>query len=257
MLLVEPAFLPLQPLSAPVCPASPIVHSTLPSSCSINSLRRSFTPFPLRPATSRIPRERSRDETREWEVRPASTRVEMTVRAMKSSDVEFVKRLQTSCLPLAYPSTFYTLLLTNPSSLCLLAFSPRCPSILLGCISGHLLSYTQCSLSDDDSEGDGQELPIVYLTSLAVDRLARNQGVGFQLVQDLVSRLLESSSQTPTTVSGKAAVLQLHVEAKNENAIKLYRKLGLSETRRIRGHYRGISGGGDAIEMRGVVKVQE
>ncbi|GAA5969086.1 hypothetical protein JCM3765_003433 [Sporobolomyces pararoseus] len=179
----------------------------------------------------------------------------MTVRAMKSSDVDSVKRLQTSCLPLAYPSTFYTLLLTNPSSLCLLAFSPSSPSTLLGCISGHLLSYTQCSLSDESEDG-GEELPIVYLTSLAVDQLSRKQGVGFRLVQDLVSRLLESPSLS-SRVSGKAAVLQLHVEAKNESAIKLYRKLGLSETRRIRGYYKGVPGGGDAIEMRGAVTMQE
>jgi len=52
-------------------------------------------------------------------------------------------------------------------------------------------------------------------------------------------------------------VLQLHVEARNESAIKLYQKLGLVETRRIRGYYKGVVGGGDAIEMKGVVSVEE
>jgi ribosomal protein S18 acetylase RimI-like enzyme len=51
--------------------------------------------------------------------------------------------------------------------------------------------------------------------------------------------------------------VQLHVEAKNEAAIRLYAKLGLRETRRIRGYYKGVTGGGDAIEMRGIVSVQE
>ncbi|GAA5915990.1 GNAT family N-acetyltransferase [Sporobolomyces salmoneus] len=251
MLLVEPAFLPLQPLPHATTPILPAFHPSLPSSSSINSLRRSFTPFPLRCPTPRTP---SVDSSALWlyeKPKPVSDGGGVTVRAMKSSDVPGVKQLQVECLPLAYPQSFYTLLLTNPRSLCLLAFSPLSPSTLLGCISGHLLPYTHCPLSsfDIDEPADALaqiELPIIYLTSLAVDLLARNQGLAFRLVQDLVAELC------PAT---RTAVLQLHVEARNEAAIRLYRKLGLSETRRIRGYYKGVQGGGDAIEMRGVVSV--
>ncbi|GAA6023568.1 hypothetical protein JCM11491_005347 [Sporobolomyces phaffii] len=257
MLLVEPRFLPLQPLSDPAYSAR-LGLSQLPASCSITSLRQSFHPFPLRPATPSTPLRRSEELEVLRERKPPSERQDISMRAMRGNDVAAVRRLQSECLPLAYPSSFYTLLLTNPSSLCLLAVSPACPSSILGCISGHLLPYTHCSLADDgvalDSSTRTTELPIIYLTSLAIDCLARNQGLGFRLVHRLVTELLSSSS-AKSTGAGRAAVLQLHVEAKNDAAIRLYERVGLKETRRIKGYYKGIRGGGDAIEMRGIVRV--
>lgn len=253
MLLVEPSFLPLQPLPPHACPRSSAAVASLPASCTINSLRRSFTPFPVRSSSLKTPREHVACDARKWEVKPAAVRTGTSLRSMRSSDVECVKRLQEACLPVSYPSTFYTLLLTNPSSLCLLACSMTSPSTLLGCISGHLLSYTHCPLSDEP-EGDGMKLPIVYLTSLAVDQLARNQGLGSRLISSLIAELIRPS-RTSSETSGAAALLQLHVEAKNKQAISLYRKLGLSEVRALRGYYKGVPGGGDAIEMRGIVQV--
>lgn len=52
-------------------------------------------------------------------------------------------------------------------------------------------------------------------------------------------------------------VLQLHVEEGNAKARELYERIGVQETRRIRGYYKGIQrGGGDAIEMKGEVELQ-
>lgn len=172
--------------------------------------------------------------------------------------------IQAECLPLAYPASFYTLLLTKPASLCVVASTPAAPSVPLGCASGHVLPYTQCPLSstDDDDDDDDErsarttELPMIYLTSLAVDPIARNQGLGRQLVNELVHGLLASPSAS--SLAGRPrqrAVVQLHVEATNEAAIRLYKRLGLSETRRIRGYYKGLRGSGDAIEMKGVLFV--
>lgn len=52
-------------------------------------------------------------------------------------------------------------------------------------------------------------------------------------------------------------VLQLHVEEGNVKARELYERVGVKETRRIRGYYKGVQrGGGDAIEMKGEVELQ-
>ncbi|GAA5874436.1 hypothetical protein JCM16303_005854 [Sporobolomyces ruberrimus] len=250
MLLVEPAFLPLQPLPF----SSDSVSNSFNPSPSLYSLncdpRRLFLPFPIRPRTPVSRSSETQDLHLLRELRPVHARREVTIRPMKGTDVALVQRLQSKCLPLSYPPSFYTLLLTNSSSLCLLAFSPVSPSTLLGCVSGHILSYSHSSLSDDsESPSPPRELPIIYITSLAIDELARTQGIGYQLVQELIRQLLSSSSKS----SGGTAIVHLHVEAKNEAAIRLYEKVGLKESRRIKGYYRGVRGGGDAIEMKGTV----
>ncbi|GAA5945084.1 GNAT family N-acetyltransferase [Sporobolomyces koalae] len=246
MLLVEPAFLPLQPLAGGSGHGARTTLSALPASCSINSLRRSFRPFPLRPPVPTLARNPSTSGCSRRRSEPNRQRDEIVFTPMRSCDVERVQRLQSVCLPLGYPVSFFTRLLTNPSSLCLLATTPTSRSTLLGCASGHLLSYSHCTLMDDDEEKP-PTLAIVYLTSLAVDELARNQGLGSRLIRDLVARL------APT--GPRKAVLQLHVEARNAVAIRLYERVGLKQMRRIRGHYRGVPGGGDAIEMKGVVEL--
>lgn len=50
-------------------------------------------------------------------------------------------------------------------------------------------------------------------------------------------------------------MLQLHVEEGNVKAKELYERVGLKESRRIKGYYKGIEGKGDAIEMKGEINV--
>ncbi|GAA5920512.1 hypothetical protein JCM1841_003455 [Sporobolomyces salmonicolor] len=258
MLDFEPRFLPLLPLDGtatsrssynrPRAPdRSPV---DLPVGCSISALRQSFQPFPMR----RLPTKRSRasSTTLELVVRPsqATGRGEKSqLRPMRRADVAQVKRLQDACLPISYPASFYTHLLTNSASLCLLACSPSSPSALLGCISGHLTSAGDVSLSASVTPA----LPAIYVSSLAVDSLARHQGLATQLIRELLRRLLLDSSARP--VFSPRAVVSLHVESRNVNALSLYKKIGLSERRRIRGFYRRSGGDGEAIEMQGVLAV--
>lgn len=98
MLSVEPAFLPLQPLSNTITPVyCPSRSSTpLPQSCSISSIRASFHPFPLR----RIPTSDAWTEVRDVPSRrqrkPVVEQDIVTIRSLRSNDVERVKRLHVS-----------------------------------------------------------------------------------------------------------------------------------------------------------------
>ncbi|GAA5910407.1 hypothetical protein JCM5296_000588 [Sporobolomyces johnsonii] len=257
MLDFEPRFLPLLPLDGTATSSSAFSRprtphrnpADLPVGCSISALRHSFQPFPVR----RLPAKRSRTSSKPLELvvrpSPAVGRSEKPqLRPMKRADVAQVKRLQDGCLPVSYPASFYTHLLTNSASLCLLACSPSSPSILLGCVSGHLTSSGDLSQSSSLTPA----LPAIYLSSLAVDSLARHQGLATQLICELVRLLLldgSARSVSPRTV------VSLHVESRNVAAIALYKKMGLSERRRIRGFYRGSGGDGEAIEMQGVLAV--
>ncbi|BGP16686.1 Cysteine-rich protein 2-binding protein [Rhodosporidiobolus nylandii] len=168
------------------------------------------------------------------------------VRPMKRGDVDEVKRLQDDCLPTSCPPVFYTSLLTSPTSLCLLAYSPSSPSSILGCISASLASYS--SLHSEPTP------PSIYIFTLAVAPSARQQGLAYHLIRAVVKALLPKSllSWLP-----QKARVKLHVEATNVAARRLYRKLGLEEKARARGFYRRLQGGGsgEAIEMEGVLTV--
>ncbi|GAA6039457.1 hypothetical protein JCM8097_009559 [Rhodosporidiobolus ruineniae] len=257
MLSPLPAFLPLQPLAGTLAAmrttstdfAGPVSPLALPESCSVSSLRQGFQPFPLRPSpASRLSFVTlGSDEAEERSPEPFLR--ELVVRPMKRADVERVKRLQDDCLPVSFPASFYTVLLTNPSSLCLVAYAPSDPSTILGTVAASISFSIACSLSSDAAA-----LPSVYILSLAVSPSARRQGLALHLLQAVGKALLP----TPLFLGFKQRVnVKLHVEAGNAAALRLYKKIGLVEKSRRRGFYSRLQGGGngEAVEMEGVLVV--
>ncbi|GAA5939498.1 hypothetical protein JCM10213_009109 [Rhodosporidiobolus nylandii] len=170
----------------------------------------------------------------------------LPLQPLGGGDVDEVKRLQNDCLPTSCPPVFYTSLLTSPTSLCLLAYSPSSPSSILGCVSASVTFHFSSSTEPTS--------PFIYILTLAVAPSARQQGLASHLIRAVVKALLPKPLLP--WLSQKARV-KLHVEATNVAARRLYRKLGLEEKARARGFYRRLKGGGsgEAIEMEGVLTV--
>ncbi|GAA6039446.1 hypothetical protein JCM8097_009550 [Rhodosporidiobolus ruineniae] len=257
MLSPLPTFLPLQPVVGTSSTmstsgtdfAGPISPLSLPESCSVSSLRQGFQPFPLRSNPVQQLSFVTLGGEEPLERLPEPFLRELVVRPMKRADVERVKRLQDDCLPVSYPASFYTILLINPSSLCLVAYSPSDPATIVGTIAASISFPVACSLSSDAAA-----LPSVYILSLAVSPSARRQGLASHLLHAVSKALLPS----PLFLGFKQRVqVKLHVEAGNAAALRLYKKIGLDEKGRRRGFYSRLQGGGngEAIEMEGVLVV--
>ncbi|GAA5999800.1 hypothetical protein JCM10207_005916 [Rhodosporidiobolus poonsookiae] len=259
MLAVEPAFLPLQPLpvssrtmATPTSfPTPPTAHFDLPLGCSISALRYGFTPFPVRPVA------RPRLSFVDLPLAPDAATPsgdsdtfasEVVVRPMKRADVERVRLLQEDCLPVTYPPSFYSVLLTNPSSLCLVAYSPSSPSSLLGAVSASI------DFSTDSLCHTTPSLPSIYVLSLAVAPTARNRGLASHLLRTVCKALLPSPPPLPVQ---QRVRVKLHVESSNLAALRLYKRMGLVEKGRRRGFYRRLrnGGNGEAVEMEGLLRV--
>ncbi|BGP40572.1 Cysteine-rich protein 2-binding protein [Rhodotorula kratochvilovae] len=251
MLDLGGAFLPLQPLPVssayrPVDPLSPIdlgepMYPFPADSCSLAALRSSLA-LPLRlpprpPAKLEFVALASTARSAEWQD-------ELIVRQLKRADVERVRQLQDACLPISYPSSFYTVLLTSPTSICLIAFSPSSPTTILGAVAAHLTIPPSSSLSSRPT----QPTPTIYLLTLAVAPSARGRGLGPHLLRSACRALLPLA---------RTARVALHVEAENEAALRMYTRLGMREKRRQRGFYSRLRGGGkgEAVEMEGLVEL--
>ncbi|GAA6005905.1 GNAT family N-acetyltransferase [Rhodotorula paludigena] len=252
-------FLPLQPIAStsnampvgPLSPLSPVSPLELPeASCSLEALRSSLAlALPPQPAYQRnlefvtlpTPDEAPTESVAE----------ELVVRPLRRADVDQVRQLQDACLPVVYPPSFYTVLLTNPSSLCLVAYSPSSPSTLLGCISAHV-SYPSSSFTS--SSRTPASSPTIYILSLAVARPFRQRGLASHLVRSISKALLPR----PLFCGFKQrARVSLHVEVENAAARELYKRLGLQEKGRKAGFYSRLRNGGrgEAVEMEGVLEV--
>lgn len=161
--------------------------------------------------------------------------------------------LQDDCLPVSYPPSFYTVLLTSPTSICLLSYSSSSPSTLVGCVSAHLSYPPPCALSSRTAE---PPKPSIYLLSLVVAPAARGRGLAAHLVRSACRTLLPPPPACEVAVR-RSVKLSLHVEATNGAALRMYRRLGLEERRRQRGFYSRLRGGGtgEAVEMAGFIEV--
>ncbi|GAA5967671.1 hypothetical protein JCM11641_005729 [Rhodosporidiobolus odoratus] len=252
MLALEPHFLPLQPLPEVESldrfriAAGPTLGnpSDLPSTCSISAIRQSFHPFPVRRAAQQRLSFVASHGDRVAGGTPEDFLRELALRPMQRRDVERVKQLQDDCLPASFPPSFYTLLLTNPSSLCLIANSPASPSTILGCISASI-SSTVSSLSRSTSQSN-----TIHIYALAVAPSARKQGLASHLLHAISERLVP---RAPISTVKRTVMVKLHVAVENERARGLYRKVGFVEKARKRGYYR--KGSGEAIEMEGRLTV--
>ncbi|ORY84147.1 hypothetical protein BCR35DRAFT_303226 [Leucosporidium creatinivorum] len=224
----------------------------LPPTCSISALRRGFQPIPFHsPIAGRVPPSSVEEAlTGRPAKRARREEKEITIRMLKRADVDAVSDLQDSNLPLSYPWSFYATLLTSSSSLCLIAVpssstSSATPPPVLGCISARL---SPASLDDLSTT------PTIHILSLVIAPSARRTGLARSLFKEVVRTL---GGGAAAGKSQKEVQVILHVLASNTGAQAFYKKEGLEEVRRVRGHYRRLRDGenGEAVEMRGLVKL--
>lgn len=143
--------------------------------------------------------------------------VGLVIRPAKKTDLEKIVALNRSCLPENYSIEFFENLLDNYGEFFLVAEE-----------EDRLVGYVMCRLELGMSMT--RAFGVVrkgHVVSLAVDKLRRRQGIGYELMQEVLRRM-------------KAAELKecfLEVRVNNEPAIKLYEKLGFKVARRASAYY--------------------
>ncbi|SCV72026.1 BQ2448_4720 [Microbotryum intermedium] len=267
-MLLEPSYLPLNigpslttyPTTSYYYPSdsSSSPSSLEPSSsCSIEALvRTGIRPFPVRRVTSTTGRLKVVSKA------PAKS---IELESMRTSDLEGVKALHDSNLPLVYPASFYPHLMISTSLVCLVArpSSPTTPAAWalanpspfptssltaacspVGCISAQFFEpfRTPALLS----------IPTIQILSLVVDTSSRRTGLARRLFKALLDQVREMPTNTAASSWDRVNV-KLHILERNEAAMTLYRDLGLVEIARCKRYYQRL--GEDAIEMGGVVRL--
>ncbi|KDE04868.1 hypothetical protein MVLG_04728 [Microbotryum lychnidis-dioicae p1A1 Lamole] len=222
-------------------------------SCSIEALvRKGLRPFPVRRVTS----------TTTWRLQVVDKvpvkLIELGI--MRTSDLEGVKMLHDSNLPLVYPTSFYTHLLISPLLMCLVARPSSPASSVPRTLANHFpLSTAACSpvgcisaqVFEPFKTTSLLPIPTLQVLSLVVDSSSRRSGLARRLFKALLDQAFR---ELPTgSTSCDQIYVKLHVLERNEAAIALYRDLGLVETARCRRYYQRL--GEDAIEMSGVVRL--
>lgn len=211
------------------------------SSCSVAALRYAFRPFPVRPlsggsSTPEPPAKRARRLPRQSD----------DIRSIRRADVDAVRNLQGACLPLDYPVSFYTTLMSSSTSACLASFDGH--GMPTGFVAVQLIAPPP-SLSSPRAE----PIPAVYVLALSVSSASRRQGLGARLLRQATAGLV----RTESTGGPRKVKLSLHVEVGNEDALAFYRKLGLDVVGTCPRFYRRLRNGGgasDACEVSGIVE---
>lgn len=158
--------------------------------------------------------------------RPKSLQDTFRLRKFVINDLETVTRINQACLPENYTDFFFVDL------------ARRFPETFIvaeenGTVVGYIMCRIEVGLSNF---GLGGIIKKGHVVSVAVMPESRRKGIGEALVTKAIEGLrLYGAKQ-----------LYLEVRMTNEEAIGLYRKLGLEVTRTIRGYY---ADGEDAYVM--------
>lgn len=192
-----------------------------------------------------------------------------TIRKLRKDDIEAVQLLHSQLLPITYPTSFYSSLLSDPSIECLIVHTPlRSPTS-----SPKMDVYSPTSILSDSTEllgvisaklhSSGTSTPRVYILSLAVQKGFQSQGIASTLFNNILKELTnfeatkfefddvdEMDLDGEQEKFGKRVWVSLHVEASNASARAFYKNLGLKEKKLIRGHYNHCN---DGIEVEGLI----
>lgn len=143
---------------------------------------------------------------------------EPTIREANEADLEAVHRIERASFPQPWPyGSFETYLLEGGF---FVAESP----------DGDVLGYVIADAIPNHGT------PLGHIKDIAVARAKRNRGIGSALLGHGLDHLEEAG----------AATAKLEVREGNEGAMKLYRRFGFEQRRRIRGYY---GNGEDACVM--------
>lgn len=131
----------------------------------------------------------------------------MEIRLMCEADIPQLAELEKLCFSDPWSVSAFTYELKNPLSLWLVAAQ-----------QDKVLGYVGSQTVMDESD----------MMNIAVAAEYRRQGIGGQLVKELIGQLAERGSKS----------LSLEVRVSNESAIALYKKLGFQQVGRRPGYYR-------------------
>ena len=131
----------------------------------------------------------------------------MEIRLMCEADIPQLAELEKLCFSDPWSVSAFTYELKNPLSLWLVAAQ-----------QDKVLGYVGSQTVMDESD----------MMNIAVAAEYRRQGIGGQLVKELIGQLAERGSKS----------LSLEVRVSNESAIALYNKLGFQQVGRRPGYYR-------------------
>ncbi|KAK4048262.1 Cysteine-rich protein 2-binding protein [Microbotryomycetes sp. JL221] len=238
----------------------------LPETCSILALRYGLQPLPFLTPPRQSLVHALDEPTTSWTrllARIGSNIVDEShsIKIMDSLSLTEVKQLHDACLPLIYPSTFYSALLSNPHFICLVVTDVHERNKVVGAVTACIdpASFDTLGMATP-------AVPTIHLLSIVVDQDCRRLGLARKLIKTVNQRLLiEFDSKRHMTPLPAAPPLHerrrvnvvLHVASDNEQAMSLYQTLGFVNVRRVNGYYRKRRDGGShqAIEMRGTLEV--
>ncbi|RHY69276.1 hypothetical protein DYB30_000640 [Aphanomyces astaci] len=138
----------------------------------------------------------------------------MEIVELDATSIASVRRLNLAALPIPVQDHIYREALTPP----ILSWVALRDGKVLGAALVH---------DDDGGQAGG-----LCLRTIAVDIRARGQGIGRLLLEKVVEH---ASSMMPKKK------LYLHVQVDNDDAIRLYQRLGFSVEQRVANYYRRVA----------------
>ena len=163
-----------------------------------------------------------------WDWESGSLQDTFKLRIFSVGDLEAVTRINQVCLPENYTDFFFVDLARRFSE-----------SFIVAEVGGEVVGYIMCRIEVGLSGfGLGGLLKKGHVVSVAVMPECRRRGVGGALVVKAMEGM--------RVYGVKQCYLEVRVT--NEEAVRLYKKLGLEVTRTIRGYY---ADGEDAYVMSG------
>eukprot|EP00753_Platysulcus_tardus_P020155 PLAT7813.1.p1 GENE.PLAT7813.1~~PLAT7813.1.p1 ORF type:complete len:173 (-),score=90.20 PLAT7813.1:96-614(-) len=143
----------------------------------------------------------------------ALKRLDVALGGVTDKNLDAVRRLNLTILPVRYSESFYSALLTFPD-FCRLAW-----------FNGLLIGNICCRL---ERKEDG---PKVYIMTLGVLPAYRGRRVGTQLLEYALKQAREMEELT---------AVYLHVQTNNEAAIDFYARFGFEKKEKIEGYYKRL-----------------
>ncbi len=155
--------------------------------------------------------------------------------AVNANNVDQLKALNRSILPVRYQDSFYKNVLTTPPALTKLAYFKDvivgnicCREELVspqGALAGEKTSATPLSAKIPTSSKH------VYMMTLGVLAAYRNRGIGSAMLKYVIDRAASDGYQS----------IYLHVHTANDYAIQFYERNGFENIGKIEGYYKRVT----------------